>query len=421
MRKGFFTLTGITLTCFLLFTISSACQNQDLNIQTTANVDSEKTPQSQTSQAASNPGSLAQFVPELLPFQNSYLQKLNLAQGFTVQVFTEGLTDPRMMEVDDQGNVYVTQPETGTVIRLKDTDNDGQADIKETVASGLNGVHGIEINKNLMYLVTPRKAYTAKIQENGKLDTPTMVINDLPVGGRHPKRSIEFGPDDKLYLSIGSTCNACQEADNESATILRVDPISFEREIFATGLRNTIGFDWHPVTGDMWGMDIGSDWVGANEPPEELNKLNYGGNYGWPWCFGDKQIDPNMKSKSAGIDISAFCQNTLSPELTYQAHSSPINMVFYTGENFPPEYKNDVFVTFRGSWNRQPPVGYKVGRIIFENGKPVKIEDFMTGFLLEDGKSQFARLAGLTIMPDGSLLVSDDENGIIYRVSYTGK
>jgi glucose/arabinose dehydrogenase len=245
------------------------------------------------------------------------------------------------------------------------------------------------------------------------------LIGDLPDGGQHGRRTIGIGPDNQLYISIGSTCNDCAESNPEHATILKTGLNGGPRHVFARGLRNTIGFDWHPETRELWGMDHGSDGRGDNLPQEELNRLQQNGNYGWPYCFGNRQPDP-ITQPPKGTTKEAYCRNTIPFTIGYQAHSAPIEMVFYKGSQFPAEYRGDAFVALHGSWNRSTPVGYKVIRIRFQNGKPQQFEDFLTGFYL-GREGQFGRPAGLAVMTDGSLLVSDDDNGVIYRIHYNKK
>jgi glucose/arabinose dehydrogenase len=168
-------------------------------------------------------------------------------------------------------------------------------------------------------------------------------------------------------------------------------------------------------------MDHGSDWRGDDQPPEELNLIEEGNNYGWPYCFADQQVDPYLSVPPPGMTKAEFCAQSTGPVLTYQAHSAPIAMVFYTGEQFPEEYQNDAFVAMRGSWNRQEPVGYKIVHVDFdEAGQPTAIEDFITGWLREDEVAHFGRVAGLLVLDDGSMLISEDTNGVIYHVTYTG-
>jgi glucose/arabinose dehydrogenase len=198
-------------------------------------------------------------------------------------------------------------------------------------------------------------------------------VDDLPDGGQHPKRIMGFGPDGMLYVSIGSPCNECVDDVRERATILQVQPDGSARSIFAEGLRNTLGFVWHPATGEMWGMDQGSDGHGNGVPDEELNKLEEGNNYGYPFCFNDSQINRYIAGHPPGMTKPEFCAQATPPVLTYQAYNSPIGMVFYTGDQFQEEYQNDAFVALRGSWNRIPASGYKVVRIHFdEEGQPVE-------------------------------------------------
>ena len=256
--------------------------------------------------------------------------------------------------------------------------------------------------------------------EDGTFGELQTIVDDLPEGDQHGRHTIHFGDDGLLYVSIGSSCNACAETDPENATLLRMNPDGSGREIFAAGLRNTIGWAWSPETGELWGMDHGSDWRGDEQPPEELNLLQADHNYGWPYCFGDQEVDKFLSYPPVGATPDQYCANTEAPVLTYDAHSAPIAMVFYDGAQFPEEYANDAFVAMRGSWNRSEPVGYKVVRIHFENGQPTEFEDFVSGWLLDGGSGQFGRVAGLAVAPDGSLLVTDDSNGVIYRVSYTG-
>jgi glucose/arabinose dehydrogenase len=203
-----------------------------------------------------------------------------------------------------------------------------------------------------------------------------------------------------------------------------------DRRLFARGLRNTLGFGWHPEMREMWGMDHGSDWRGDGEPPEELNRLVEGGDYGWPYAYAERRQDPEMwprlasgeagKDRLGGNTPDAWLEASQPVALGYTAHAAPIGLAFYTGTQFPAEYRNGAFVAFRGSWNREPASGYELVRVRFERGRPVRFERFLTGFLVEDGKAQFARLADVAVAKDGSLLVADDENGVVYRVRWTG-
>jgi glucose/arabinose dehydrogenase len=354
------------------------------------------------------------------PLTDELVSSLQLPEGFEVSVFARDLGNVRMMAVAPDGTIFVTRREEGDVIALFDADANGIADVEEprVVASDLPLAHGITIHENRVYLATDTEIYVADLTEGG-FSEPQMIIDNLPDGGQHPNRTLAFGPDGLMYVTVGSTCNACDESNHENATILQVQPDGSSRVVFSQGLRNTIGFGWHPQTGELWGMDHGTDWRGDNNPPEELNRLVQDTHYGWPFCYSTQQPDVYLPANPPGQTKEQFCPTTAAPVLEYQAHSAPIGMVFYTANQFPADYQNDALIAMRGSWNRNPAVGYEIVRLDFdENGQPVGFEPFLTGFLIEDGQAHFARPTGLVIAPDGSLLLSDDTNGTIYRISY---
>ena len=215
-------------------------------------------------------------------------------------------------------------------------------------------MHGLAIHKGKLYLVTAKEVFLAAIRPDGQLEPLQMIIGDLPDSGPHPNRTIAFGPDDMLYLSVGSACNACNESNQENATLLRASPDGKSRTIFAKGLRNTIGFAWHPETGELWGMDHGIDFLGDDEQPEELNKIEAGKQYGWPHVFGEGGLNPQT-TPVGEITKEQWKANSVPMMLGYTAHAAPMQVVFASGAAVPSEYKGDAFVTMRGSWNRQQP------------------------------------------------------------------
>ncbi len=355
------------------------------------------------------------FRPALVAATDENVQQLNVPAGFRVAKFAENLGKPRMMLVSGT-NVYVTDREAGTVTLLRDTNGDGKSDEKKVVAN-LKQVHGLAMRDGKLYMATVKEVFTASMNPDGTLGAPQLLIGNLPDGGQHPNRTLAFGPNGLLYLSVGSTCNACIEPNPESATILRANPDGSNRKVFARGLRNTIGFGWHPQTKELWGLDHGIDWLGDEEQREELNLIREKADYGWPHIYGEGKYNP-QPPPPGDTTYAQYLQKTTLPTLTYQAHSAPLGMVFYTGEQFPTEYQNDAFITMRGSWNRSKPAGYSVVRLRFENGKPTRFEEFLTGFLVDNNRSHFARPVGIAQHSDGSLLVSDDTNGVIYRIAY---
>jgi glucose/arabinose dehydrogenase len=356
--------------------------------------------------------------PERVEATDERIGSLKLPPGFSISKFAEKLEKPRMLAVAEDGAVYVTRRESGDCLLLIDKDGDGRADEQKVVARH-DGMHGIAIHGSKVYLVAVKEVFVADRLQDGTLGEPKRIISDLPDGGQHPNRTLAVGPDGMLYITIGSTCNECKETNKESATIVRAQLDGTGRELFTTGLRNTIGFAWHPVTKELWGMDHGIDWLGDEEQGEELNLLRAGERYGWPYVFGAGKFNL-AEEPPAGLTHADWAKKSREPVLMYTPHASPLQMAFYTGAQFPGEFRNDAFITMRGSWNRKPPSGYEVVRLRFRDGKPVQFEPFLSGFLFEhtSGWAHFGRPVGLAVTPDGALLVGDDTNGVIYRISF---
>jgi glucose/arabinose dehydrogenase len=357
------------------------------------------------------------YKPEQVPATEDRIRGLKVPAGFRVQRFAADLGKPRILAVAPDGAVYVTRPESGDLLMLRDTNNDGVAD-QQTVVAKKPDLHGVAIDGNRVYLATIREVYAADRRPDGSLGELKQILGDLPDGGQHPNRTLAVGPDRMLYVSVGSSCNACPETNPEHATMLRSALDGQSREIFATGLRNTIGFGWHPATGEMWGADHGIDWLGDDEQKEELNRIEKGADYGWPYVYGVGKIQHAVQSPK-GKTKEEWARASRQPALLYTAHAAPMQMVFYSGSQFPAEFRGDAFIAMRGSWNRKPPSGYEVVRVRFQNGKPAAFEPFLTGFLTGGGESwtQFGRPVGIAVARDGALLVSDDTNGCIYRIS----
>jgi Raf kinase inhibitor-like YbhB/YbcL family protein len=359
------------------------------------------------------------FKPNKVQSTSDRIGQLKVPDGFKVQPFAKGLGNSRIIAVSDTGDVYVSRREEGDVLLLRDADGDGKADGAPIQVASRAQAHGLAIKDNRLYLVTVKEVFVADIKEDGKLGELKLIIGDLPDAGQHPNRVLAFGPDGMLYISVGSTCNACNESNAENATMLRATPDGKSRAIFASGLRNTIGFDWNRQTGELWGLDHGIDLLGDEVQPEELNRLEQGKQYGWPHVFGAGDIYP-QSTPVGGLTKEQWRDQSEPMVIGYTAHAAPMQMKFYSGSAFPAEYQGDAFATMRGSWNRNPASGYEIVRIHFENGQPKSIEPFLTGFLSDGGKTHFARPVGLAVAKDGSLLMADDTNGVIYRVSHDG-
>ena len=359
------------------------------------------------------------FKPNKVLPTSERIGQLKLPEGFKAMPFAQGLGNARIVAVSDQGFIYVSRREEGDVLLLKDENGDGKADEAPVQVAARAQAHGLAIKDDKLYLVTVKEVFVADIKEDGTLGPLEMIIADLPDSGQHPNRVMAFGPDGMLYISVGSTCNACNESNPENATMLRATPDGKSRTIFASGLRNTIGFDWNPTTGEFWGLDHGIDLMGDEVQAEELNRLEQGKQYGWPHVFAEGDIYP-QSTPVGGVTKQQWRDQSTPMVLGYTAHAAPMQMKFYTGTSFPAEYGGDAFATMRGSWNRNPASGYEIVRIHFENGQPKTIEPFLTGFLTDGGKSHFARPVGLAVAKDGSLLVADDVNGVLYRIAYIG-
>lgn len=348
-------------------------------------------------------------------FTDDKLARLKVPAGFTITVYAKDVKGARMMvQAPNGGPVYVSQPSEGRISILADANADGVADSALAFIDGIKKVHGLAIGAD-------GSLYAAALKDIHRIDLKTKakrpVAADLPDVGQHENRSIGISPDGKLFVSIASNCNSCVDPNTDMATMQVMDLDGSKRKSFAKGLRDTIGFDWHPTTKLLWGMDHGVDWRGDDLPPEELNNIVEGSDYGWPYCYLDKKPDPNLIDDPETETKEAYCAKTSAPALTFTAHSAPIGFKFYGATKFPERYRNGAFVSMHGSWNRKTPVGYDVQFIPFKDGKPgAKAETFVTGWLAKDKKSIFGRPAGLLVLADGSLLISDDLNGVIYRV-----
>ncbi len=340
---------------------------------------------------------------------------LNLPKGFAISVYAQLQSRPRLMAASPDGVVFATETDGGRVVLLRDKGNTAE---RIVFAEGLEAPHGLtfqEVN-GITYLYVAemtrvtRFAYRAGQQSAEQRET---IVTGLPGGGNHTTRTIVFGKDGKMYVSVGSSCNVCNEADARRAAIVQFNADGTGERVYASGLRNGVGLAVHPLTGELWETENSRDLLGDNLPPEEINIIQDGKHYGWPYCISNGVWDSNFGQRN-----QAFCDTTIKPALPMQAHSAPLGISFYTGTQFPAEYQNDAFVGFHGSWNRSEKTGYKIVRIRTQNNRPTIYEDFATGWLV--GGGSWGRPVMPFAAPDGSLLVSDDVTNAIYKISYTG-
>lgn len=358
--------------------------------------------------------------PTKLTPTDELVATLSLPPGFSIQTFAR-LEAPRMLAFAPNGDLYVTRRAPhNDVVLLRDADRTGTAETVRTVAS-IEHVHGIALRDGRAYLAAIREVYAADVLGDGSLSDPIELYSDLPDAGQHPNRTLGFSPDGRLFLSVGSTNNAAPDPNPENATLLELALDGSSRSIHAHGLRNTIGFDWHPADGTLWGMDHGIDWLGDEEQSEELNIIIRGGHYGWPYVYDYREINQRQNpEETLGLTREQFAAISIPPVAGLEPHSAPMGFAFYNGAQFPTSYRHQAFLALHGSWNRAEPKGYKVVLVTFSSNGYGVAQDFVTGFYLPDSNAQFGRPCGLAIAPDGSLFFSDDSGGAIYRVTYRG-
>ena len=350
------------------------------------------------------------FIPE---FPGSPVPPgIRLPPGFSLAVYADTVPGARSMTAGPPGVVFVGTRGEGKVYAVLDTDQDQKADRTLTIASGLDSPNGVAYRDGSLYVAeVSRILRFDHIGEDPERPSPPVVVrDDLPTDRTHGWKFIAFGPDGRLYVPVGAPCNVCEGADPRHAAILRMDPDGSNLEMFARGIRNTVGFDWDPDTGDLWFTDNGRDWMGEDLPPDELNHAPVPGlHFGFPFCHGTGIPDPEF---NRGRD----CTGYTPPAQGLPAHVAALGMRFYTGEMFPDEYHGQIFIAEHGSWNRVVPTGYRISLVRLDHGIPVSYEVFADGWL--EGRAVSGRPVDLLVMPDGALLVSDDHAGKIYRIAY---
>ncbi|MFI5376122.1 MAG: PQQ-dependent sugar dehydrogenase [Candidatus Rokuibacteriota bacterium] len=356
-------------------------------------------------------GLLATALPGIAAAQGG--PKLKVPPGFAIDVFADKVGSVRFMAVDPAGTLLVSEPSAGRVLALPDKNRDGKADSAQTVVTGLDQPHGLAFRDGALYVAeTGRVQRFAYDPATMKATQPTLVTR-LPSGGGHWTRTVVFGPDGLMYVSVGSSCNVCRESDSRRAVVLRFNADGSGEQIFASGMRNAVGLAFHPGTGVLWATVNERDWRGDDVPPDYVTEVREGTFHGWPDCM----VVRGRVIADTAFAKGAACDKVAPPTVEIQAHSAPIGLAFYTGTQFPEDYRGSLFVAYRGSWNRTLPTGYKIVRIPFRDGQPAGApEDFATGWL--EGSSAWGRPVDLVVGRDGALYLSDQGAGRIYRITY---
>ncbi len=339
------------------------------------------------------------------------LDHIKLPPGFHVSIFAE-VPKARSMTLGPKGTVFVGNRDGANVYAVVDADKDGKADHFYTIASGLDSPNGVAFRDGALYVAeNSRILRFDEIEENLTHPPKPVVVNDAyPKDKAHGWKFIAFGPDGKLYVPVGAPCNICERKEPIYASITRINPDGTGREIFAHGVRNTVGFDWHPQTRELWFTDNGRDWMGDDMPADELNRApRIGMHFGFPYIHQGDVPDPEY---GQGKKMGEFTP----PVRKLGPHVASLGMRFYTGKMFPEEYHGQIFIAEHGSWNRSTPIGYRVSLVKLSGSQAVSYEPFAEGWL--QGCSAWGRPVDVLVMPDGALLVSDDKAGVIYRIAY---
>lgn len=347
--------------------------------------------------------------------EDPILPDIELPDGFQIDIYADNVENARSMVMGTKGTLFVGSRGAGNVYAIVDTDGDHKADKQYTIAEGLNMPNGVAFRNGSLFIAEIDKVWRLDNIEDNLAAPPQKVLvsDNYPSDKHHGWKYIAFGPDDKLYVPVGAPCNNCDDhtEDERYSSITRMNPDGSNYEVYAHGIRNTVGFTWHPETGNMWFTDNGRDMMGDNLPPDELNEVTEAGmNFGYPYCHAGTIKDPKYGDEHS-------CDEFTPPAINLTPHGAALGVKFYTGNMFPAEYKNDMLIAEHGSWNRSEPIGYRVMRVKMDNGKAVSYEPFIKGWL-KNGEA-WGRPVDILQLADGSILVSDDFANAIYRVTYS--
>lgn len=351
--------------------------------------------------------------PKVSEGGNTTGMPLKLPSGFSIEIFAKNLPGARVVAADSHGSLYVTRTKENLVTYLQV--EKGKVTKQFDVFGQLRRPHGLAFdpkNRLVLYIAQEDKIVRVLTESGAAIEK----IVDLPSGGNHFTRTIGFGTDGRLYVSIGSSCNVCNEKDSRRAAIYVVDIENKKLVPYASGLRNSVFFTWNPSDGKMWATEMGRDLLGDDLPPDEINIVEQGKDYGWPICYGKNVWDLNFKPKG---EYGIYCaEDTVGAHVEIPAHSAPLGLAFIPKDaGWPKEYEGDLLVAYHGSWNRSEPTGYKIVRMkIDESGTPQGVEDFISGWLRPDGTA-LGRPVDILVQPGGVMYISDDKAGVIYKVS----
>ena len=340
------------------------------------------------------------------------LEQIKLPAGFKIDLYATNIPNARSMVLSPTGVLFVGTRKAGNVYAVLDDNDDFRADAVVTLAKGLNMPNGVAFKNGSLYVaeVSRVRRYDNIEQQLKSLPEAVIIRDDFPTDKHHGWKYIAIGPDGMLYIPIGAPCNICEKNDPRYASIMRMQLDGSGLEIFTRGVRNTVGFDWHPLTKELWFTNNGRDWMGDDLPPDTLHKAPHKDlHFGFPYCHAGDIPDPHFGNKRR-------CDEFSKPALKLGPHVAPLGMKFYKGKMFPPTFRHKIFIAEHGSWNRSVPIGYRITLAIFEKGQSPRYETFAEGWL--QGEKAWGRPVDIVEMNDGSLLVSDDKAGVIYRISY---
>ncbi|MFI3137293.1 MAG: PQQ-dependent sugar dehydrogenase [Methylococcaceae bacterium] len=341
------------------------------------------------------------------------LQQLHVPDGFKISLFADNVPNARTLALGDNGIVYVGTRQEGSVYALQDTNQDGISDKRYTLGKNLHLPNGVAYKNGALYVAEVNRIIRFD-NITTQLDNPPqpkVIYDQLPKDEHHGWKYLRFGPDNKLYTAVGAPCNICEPQQAIYGSLLRLNADGSDVEILAHGIRNTVGFDWRPTTGQLFFTENGRDYLGDDVPPDELNQWSTKGqHFGFPYCHAGDITDPEFGGTKR-------CEQFAAPAWKFNAHMAPLGMRFYTGSQFPAQYKNQLFVAQHGSWNRSKAHGYRVVSLAFKQGKPSSETVFVDGWLTDKGEV-LGRPTDILQLPDDSLLIADDTLGVIYKVEY---